>query len=160
MNAPARRLTVLLVLGVALLVGAPAQAHAHGSGTSTLAGPAAKMYAAMNAARTRNGLQPAAVSRSLTAACTRYAGTLAKNHLFQHANRIRTSRAFSLVGEILARSPGSRPMIGPVVNAWIASPEHRPILLGGQYQSVGVGMAKARYGGQVWTVWVVRFGKR
>ena len=158
MNAPARTLAVLLVLGVALLVGAPAQARAHGG--TTLAGPAAKMYAAMNAARTRNGLKPAGVSRSLTAACTQYAETLAKNHLFQHANRIRTSRAFSLVGEILARSPGSRPMIGPVVNAWIASPEHRPILLGGQYQSVGVGMAKARYGSEVWTVWVVRFGKR
>jgi len=125
-----------------------------------LASPQAKMYAAMNAARTRSGLQPAAISRSLTIASTRYAQTLASHHLFQHATRIRTSRAFSLVGEILARSPGRRPSIDPVVNAWIDSPIHRPILLGGQYQAVGLAMAEAKYDGQWWTVWVVRFGKR
>jgi uncharacterized protein YkwD len=47
-----------------------------------------------------------------------------------------------------------------VVTAWIDSPAHRPILLGGEYQAVGLGMAEAKYGGQWWTVWVVRFGKR
>jgi uncharacterized protein YkwD len=159
MRSPARRLAILLALGAALLVGAPAQAAPHTAVPLTLSGPQARMYEAMNAARARNGLPGVAVSRTLMAASARYAETLAKHHVFQHASRIRTSRAFSRVGEILARSPGRRAMIDPIVDAWIASPDHRPILLGGQFQAVGLAMAKARYDGQWWTVWVVRFGE-
>jgi uncharacterized protein YkwD len=158
MSTPAHRIAALAALIAALLVSAPA--HAAKPHKAALAGPQAQMFNAMNAARTRNGLRPVTFSKTLTAASTHYARTLAVEHLFQHATRIRTSRVFSLVGEILARSPGSRPMIGPVVNAWVDSPIHRPILLGAEYQSVGLGMTKARYGNQVWTVWVVRFGKR
>jgi uncharacterized protein YkwD len=179
MTTSARRLATLLALFAALVAyAAPAQAANSSDAlaqvlnaaralqrepalpvSQALASPQAKMYAAMNAARTRNGLPAAAISRKLTVASTKYAQALAKHHLFQHATKIR-SRGFSVVGEILARSPGRNPMIDAIVNAWLESPVHRPILLGGQYQSVGLGMAKARYGGQQWTVWVVRFGER
>lgn len=124
------------------------------------ASPPAKMFQAINAARSRNGLAPVSISRSLTVASTRYARVLASHHLFQHARQIRTSRAFSLVGEILARSPGRSPSIDPVVSAWLQSPVHRPILLGAEFQAVGLGMTQGKYDGQWWTVWVVRFGKR
>ena len=179
MTTSARRFATALALITALLASqAPAQASAANSladalnaaralqrqpalpVSEALASPQAKMYAAMNGARARNGLPAASISRILTVASTKYAQALAKHHLFQHASKIRTSNAFAVVGEILARSPGQQPNIDPVVNAWLASPIHRPILLGGQYQSVGLGMARARYGGQVWTVWVVRFGER
>jgi uncharacterized protein YkwD len=179
MTTSARRLATLLALITALVAyAAPAQASSSSNSlaqvlnasravqrqpalpvSQALASPQAKMYAAMNAARTRSGLPAASISRILTIASTRYAQALAKHHLFQHAAKIR-SRGFSVVGEILARSPGRSPMIDPIVNAWLDSPVHRPILLGGQYQSVGLGMAEARYGGQQWTVWVVRFGER
>jgi uncharacterized protein YkwD len=178
MSSPARRLAALLALSAALMVCAPAQA-ADPSASLTqalnaarsdqrlpalpvakaLASPQAKMYAAINDARTRNGLAGVAISRTLTVASTRYARALASHHLFQHARRIRTSNAFAVVGEILARSPGRRPNIDPVVNAWIDSPIHRPIILGSEFQAVGLAMAEARYDGQVWTVWVARFGK-
>ena len=179
MTSSARRLASLLAL-VTALVAYAAPAHAADAPDSlaqalnaaravqrqpalpvsqALASPQAKMYAAMNAARTRNGLPAASISRTLTVASTKYAQALAKHHLFQHAAKIR-SKGFSVVGEILARSPGRGLMIDQIVNAWLESPVHRPILLGGQYQSVGLGMAKARYGGQSWTVWVVRFGER
>src|SRR5438105_6686380 len=137
MPSPAQRLAVLLALAAALLVCVPAQAadpshslaQALNAGRSVqrlaalpvskaLASPQAKMYAAMNDARLRSGIPAAAISRSLTIAASRYAQDLASHHLFQHARRIRTSRAFSVVGEILARSPGRRPSIDPVVNAW------------------------------------------
>jgi uncharacterized protein YkwD len=127
--------------------------------TKAAASPQAQMFAAMNAARSRNGVPAAGISKSLTVASTRYAQTLAKEHLFQHATRIRTSRAYSVVGEILARSPGKRASIDPIVQAWLDSPVHRPILLGGEFQQVGLGMSYGKYGGQWWTVWVVRFGK-
>ncbi|MFL5885642.1 MAG: CAP domain-containing protein [Thermoleophilaceae bacterium] len=122
--------------------------------------PQAKMFQAINGARARNGLSQVSISRSLTVASTRYARVLGSRHLFQHARQIRTSRAFSLVGEILARSPGRNPSIDPVVSAWLQSPVHRPILLGSEFQAVGLGMTQAKYDGQWWTVWVVRFGKR
>jgi uncharacterized protein YkwD len=121
--------------------------------------PQAQMFSAMNAARARNGVPVAGISKSLTVASTRYAQTLAKEHLFQHATRIRTSRAYSVVGEILARSPGKRASIDPIVQAWLDSPVHRPILLGSEFQQVGLGMSYGKYDGQWWTVWVVRFGK-
>jgi uncharacterized protein YkwD len=179
MTTSARRLATLLALITALVAyAAPAQASSPTDSlaqalnaaravqrqpalpvSQALASPQAKMYAAMNDARTRDGLPAASISRKLTIASTKYAQALAKHHLFQHAAKIR-SRGFSVVGEILARSPGRSPMIDPIVNAWLDSPVHRPILLGGQYQSVGLGMAEARYGGQQWTVWVVRFGER
>jgi len=158
MSTPAHRIAALACVAATLFVSAPA--HAAGTGKLRLAGPQAQMFNAMNAARVRSGLRPVSVSKTLTAASTSYAKSLAAHHAFQHATRIRTSRAFSVVGEILARSPGKRPMIGPIVDAWIDSPIHRPILLGAEYQSVGLGMTQARYGGQVWMVWVVRFGKR
>jgi uncharacterized protein YkwD len=180
MTTSARRLATLLALITALVAyAAPAQAFSSSNSlaqvlnasravqrqpalpvSQALASPQAKMYAAMNAARTRSGLPAASISRILTIASTRYAQALANHHLFQHASKIRTSNRFSVVGEILARSPGRSPSIDPVVNAWLDSPIHRPILLGGQYQSVGLGMAEARYGGKWWTVWVVRFGQR
>jgi uncharacterized protein YkwD len=179
MTSPASRLAVLGALAAALFACAPAQAvdstpsftQVLNAGRSVqqlpplpaskaLATPEARMYAAMNDARARHGLPAVAVSRTLTIASNRYAKTLASHHLFQHARQIRTSSAYAVVGEILARSPGKRPSIDPVVNAWVDSPAHRPILLGAEYQAVGLGMIQARYGGQVWTVWVVRFGKR
>jgi uncharacterized protein YkwD len=178
MSSPASRLAALLGLIAALLVCAPAQAADPAASfaqvlnaarsqqqlpalpvSKALASPQAKMYSAMNDARSRSGVRGVAISRSLTMASTRYAQALASHHLFQHARRIRTSNAFSVVGEILARSPGRRPSIDPVVKAWIDSPIHRPILLGSEYQAVGLGMSTARYDGKWWTVWVVRFGK-
>jgi uncharacterized protein YkwD len=180
MTTSARRRATLLALFAALIAyAAPAQAsdssdslaqvlNASRAGqrqpalpvSQALASPQAKMYAAMNAARTERGVPAASISRILTVASTKYAQALAKHHAFQHASKIRTSNRFAVVGEILARSPGRRPSIDPVVSAWLDSAIHRPILLGGQYQSVGLGMAEARYGGQWWTVWVVRFGQR
>jgi len=180
MTTSARRLATLLALFAALVAyAAPAQAAGPSSSLAqvlnaarslqrqpplpaaqALASPQAKMYVAMNAARARNGLPEASISRTLTIASTKYAQALAKHHLFQHASKIRTSNRFKVVGEILARSPGKRPSIDPVVNAWLDSAVHRPILLGSQYQSVGLGMAEARYDGHWWTVWVVRFGER
>src|SRR5213595_1566687 len=129
MTTSARRLATLLALFTALVAyAAPAQATTSGDSlvqvlnaaravqrqpalpvSQALASPEAKMYAAMNAARTRSGLPAASISRILTVASTKYAQALAKHHLFQHASKIRTSNAFSVVGEILARSPGRRP---------------------------------------------------
>lgn len=156
MSSRVQRVAALLCAAAALLPATTAHAAAP---SVTLSGPTARMYEAINAARARSGLPAVAYSKSLAAASTRYAGVLGSHHAFQHASRIGRAH-YKVVGEILARSTGRHASIGPVVDAWLESPVHRPILLGAEFRSVGLGMVHARYGGGWWTVWVVRFGKR
>jgi uncharacterized protein YkwD len=126
--------------------------------SQVLATAPAKMYEALNAARVRNGVPPFTISESLTLATTHWARICARRKLFQHA-RVLMVPGFSLVGDILARAPGKKPAVKAVADAWMASPEHSPIILDRHFTTMGVAVAAARYGRKWWMVWDVRFGK-
>jgi uncharacterized protein YkwD len=119
------------------------------------AGKVDRMVAKINKVRAKHGVRQVRTARSLERACRQYAHRLSRTSQLVHAGRLWT-RPYVRVGEILGRMPGGRPGVGAIVRAWLASPTHRPILLGHEYGHVGVG-AKRRNGA---TVWVVRFGAR
>jgi uncharacterized protein YkwD len=124
-----------------------------------LATPQAKMYQALNTARIHNGLPPFQISTSLTLATTHWVRICARRKLFQH-ERVLTVPGFPFVGDILARSPGKKPGVQAVVDAWMASPDHSPIILDRRFNTMGVAVYPGRYKhGKWWMVWDVRFGQ-
>ena len=118
------------------------------------------MLARINAARAAAGLRPVRLSAKLQSASSGYARTIIAHDRFAHAQAFRRGTGFGTVGEILALCPHGRADVAAVVRAWLASPEHRPILLGGQFGWVGVGFSRGSMGGQQTAIWVVRFGGR
>jgi uncharacterized protein YkwD len=172
----ALRLAILLALAAALVAVAPAQAvsppsmvarainaspAARGlptlSQTQVLATAPAKMYDALNRARVRNGVPPFKISESLTLATTHWVRICARRKLFQH-ERVLGVAGFSLVGDILARAPGKKAATKAVADAWMASPEHSPIILDRKFTTMGVAVVPAHYKHRWWMVWDVRFG--
>lgn len=133
---------------------APAPAHAQPVAA------VARMLAQINAVRARNGLPRLAAANTLTRGATSYARVMLGEGRWAHAQSFQRGTGFSEVGEILGRIPGSSPDVAGIVRAWLASPAHRPILLGAQYRYVGIAFVRGRMGGRRTSLWVVRFGRR
>ena len=123
-----------------------------------LATAPAKMYEALNTARIHNGLRPFEISESLTLATTHWVRFAARRHLYQHEKYLGVP-GFTLMGDIIARMPGKRPGVQAVADAWMASPEHSPIILDRQFNTMGVAVLPVRYGRKWWMIWDVRFGR-
>jgi uncharacterized protein YkwD len=138
---------------------APRARHAHHR-VVRLAPVEVAMLAQINAARAAAGLAPVRVATTLQSASTVYARTIIAHDRFAHALGFQRGTGFRWVGEILAMCPHGRADIGAVIRAWLASPEHRPILLGGQFGWAGVAFARGSMGGHPTAIWVVRFGSR
>src|SRR5688572_17813077 len=97
--ARARMLVVAAVLMVALVVpAAPASADS----------PAAKMIRKVNTYRQHRGLPKLRMSRSLNTSSTRYARHMMSKGYFGHSGRIRASRRFKRLGEIIEMHRGHR----------------------------------------------------
>jgi uncharacterized protein YkwD len=147
-----RPLAFALGVGVALTLAAPAAPARPGLDAALVrAVNGARIHAGLSTVRSRPALQAAA------AAHTREMITLG---YFGHRSRAggllqRMPRFYRRVGEILYE--GTAPVdASAVVTAWLASPEHRIILLGSGWRDVGVSAAAA--GGEV--VVTVDFGSR
>ena len=69
------------------------------------------------------------------------------------------SRHAGSIGEVLGwRSPGSaRSEAAWLVRAWLASPIHRPIVLGASFRRVGVGRTTGTIGGLTSAIYTVDF---
>ena len=139
---------LLLTCLVATVSAAPAAA----SGTRAMLG-------AINAARAQNGLPPVRPAHTLMRGCSRYAHVLASHSLFRHA-RLAPRGGFRQLGEILGLASGPATSVDGIVQAWLHSPEHRPILLGRSFGYVGIGVGHGPMNGVRSTFWVVRFGAR
>jgi uncharacterized protein YkwD len=147
----ARMLAVVAVLMVSLLVpAAPAAAES----------PVAKMIRKANTYRKHRGLPPLRMSRSLNSSSRRYAGRMMRSGYFGHSRRIRASRRFKRLGEIIAMSRGRRARVSAAFNAWRRSPGHNAILLDGNFRWVGAGYRKGRFQGRRTTMWVMHFGRK
>lgn len=119
-----------------------------------------QMLSAINAARAQRGLPAVRLSPVLSGSAGSYAHAMIALDRWAHAQSFQHGTGFREVGEILARCPDASPDIRATLAAWLASPEHRPILLGSQYGYAGIGFARGRMGSQTAAVWVVRFGSR
>lgn len=146
-----RRLVVPLLL-LALAFGLPATASA---GTAQ-----SRMLHAINSARAAAGAPAVKPYRPLMRSSRRYARYMVTHDRWAHAANPASGCHISEVGEILGMSDTPSPASDLVVKAWLASPEHRPILLDPHFRYVGIGLRHGDMAGQQQWVWVVRFGRK
>jgi uncharacterized protein YkwD len=125
------------------------------------------LYQAINQARRAHGLRPVAPSLGLHWAARHHSSDMLARDYFAHTSptgstlydRIMSSgfRTFGYwqAGETLAWGTGAWGTPAHVVKAWLASPEHRAILLSPLYRFVGIGRAQGTFlghpGADVWT---------
>ncbi len=168
MGVPRRGLVVVfLAVVLAGTIGA-------GSAAAATLTPRAALRVAINAVRVRYGLGPVRGSSQLHAVAQRHSDDMILRDYFAHTSpsgqtvrdRIIRSGFVNgyawMGGETLAWGTGT--LSGPVstVRAWMASPEHRAILLSSQFTRVGISRACGHFLGHrsacVWTAdWAVRW---
>ena len=137
------------VVALASTLGAQSAAAWPETTRQRLGRSAAAMVSQINFTRHAHGLRALRVSADLRRAARAHAVSMAEDGYFAHgspAARIRRYYRGSKVGEaMLWRSPpvGAR----EAVQAWLASPVHRRILLSKGFREVGVGLVSMRAGG-------------
>jgi uncharacterized protein YkwD len=106
----------------------------------------------VNVVRRRAGLEPVHAVRALRLAADGHARSMAAGSYFGHTepsgatlvDRVTSTglTSFDLLGENLYW--GTRGVASPAaaVRAWMRSPGHRAILLGGQFRQAGIGIAR------------------
>ena len=113
----------------------------------------------INEVRGAHGLHALRYSSSLARSSGRYARQLVRTNRFGHAGRIRASRRFRRLGEILARMPGPTARRLETIDSWLASPGHRAVLLNRSFRYVGGGRALTGRGAGASLIWAVQFGR-
>jgi len=148
MSPPGARLGFAVVVAV-LLAGTP-PASARSSSASD------HVVRLLNAARARQGALPLRQDGLLALAARRHSRDMVRHHYFAHDSRtgvrfaariartgwMRSRRRWS-VGETLAWGAGVKSRPRSIVAAWLASPEHRRIVLSRRFRVVGIGVAPA-----------------
>ena len=166
------RMLKLGILLMTLALPATARADCPGADVSPVAGAersaASAVTCLVNLARTSAGLAPVRVSPRLTAAATGHSADMLAYAAFTHAGRgglaarARAAgyRHFDFLGEALGVGTltASSPMA--IVAAWLASPEHRPILLAPSFRDIGVGVVTASDGTTSGAAYTADFGLR
>ena len=109
------------------------------------------LLAVMNQVRSAQGLQPLHVDRRLERASRGHSSDMLRTGTFAHgafAARIRRVGVRSQrIGENLAWGVGALSRARAIVNAWLASPEHRANLLYPGFRLVGVGALRGTFSG-------------
>ena len=127
----------ILVAFVAFLIFLALAATASARGLSA---PESSLLRAVNGVRASRGLAPLRLDYSLERVARSHSVSMLRGRYFSHgsfAARLRASGAAGpIFGEDLAWGPASSSW---VVNGWLASPEHRAILLRPGFRRVGVG---------------------
>ena len=116
----------------------------------------------INAARARRGLARLTLQPSLDAAARTHSGEMLRDGYFAHSSASGASYASRLlhagyrragcsswgVSEVIGWGKGVRGTPQAVLRAWLASPWHRPIILGARWRDVGVGCVRGTYQGR------------
>ncbi|MFL5851952.1 MAG: CAP domain-containing protein [Solirubrobacteraceae bacterium] len=118
-----------------------------------------KMTRAINAVRAEHGLPAFRRSASLTGSAERYSDYLMQHDVFGHQSSIWASGRFALLGEALEMHTGPHFRVGHAVQAWLASPPHREILLSPVMRRQGAGVTRGRFGRSRAVVWVLHVGR-
>ncbi len=116
----------------------------------------------VNERRTRIGLAEVSFNPVLTSMAEGYAAEMIEQGFFAHENpstgegpgerAYKAGYVFLEMGENLAAGQETAEQ---VVAEWMASPEHRDMILGMQWQEIGIGV---RIGGDYSVYWVLEFG--
>lgn len=97
----------------------------------------------MNRTRAAHGLHRLSYDRHLERAAQAHTNVMLHTNIFSHgafANRLlQFDVAARIAGENLAWGAGKGASARSIVAAWLASPEHRAILLGPSFRRVGIG---------------------
>jgi uncharacterized protein YkwD len=132
-----------------------------------------RLFLAINEVRAAHGLRPLHIAPGLRRAAQRHSRDMVRRDYFAHTSptgstlyrrvvnsTFRTYGAW-LAGEDLAWGTGTIGSPRYTVRMWLASPEHRAIMLSRNYRWIGIGRATGRflgYSGAV--VWTADFGHR
>jgi uncharacterized protein YkwD len=166
-----RTLTLIATSLIALLLAAVAATPAS---AATAPPPRTALLYRINQVRADHNLAPVYPSSSLQLAAMHHSDDMMMRDYFSHTSpkgstlysRIVNTgfvRGYSwLGGETLAWGTGSLASPISTVKAWLASPEHRAIMLSPQYRWVGISRTCGTYEGHagacVWTAdWVKRW---
>jgi uncharacterized protein YkwD len=145
-----------------------------GTAMATTVKPRTLLVRDVNAVRAQHGLRAVSPSLLLRLAAKRHSDDMIVRDYFSHTtpggrtlfDRIVRSGFVSgyswEAGETLAWGTGSLANPGQIVKAWLASPEHRAILLSSTWTRIGVSRACGSFlghtGACVWTAdWVKRW---
>ena len=120
----------------------------------------ALMIERINAVREARGLPKLRTSPSLNRSSRRYARYQMTRNYFGHLRRIRASRKFRWLGEIVAIHRGRRARVRSTVRRWMRSPGHRAAILSRRFRWAGAGVSRGRFRGPRAVIWVVHFGRR
>jgi uncharacterized protein YkwD len=105
----------------------------------------------MNRVRTAHGLRPLVADHGLETVARAHCAWMLRTGQMSHSgfpNRIVRSHAHGPVfGENLAWGVGSYESPTAIVNAWLASPEHRDNLLRPGFHRIGLGRYVGRFAG-------------
>jgi uncharacterized protein YkwD len=159
---------LVVIVGVGTLLGTTATASA------TTLKPRTVLLRDINATRAAHGLRAVSPSLLLRYAAKRHSDDMITRDYFSHTapgggtlyDRIVRSGFVSgyswEAGETLAWGTGSLANPGQIVKAWLASPEHRAILLSSTWTRIGISRACGSFlgysGACVWTAdWVKRW---
>jgi uncharacterized protein YkwD len=142
----------VLVAGASISAAKTPTSAAHGSRNVLTRLPALdlRIAAAINAVRLQHGLPKLRVSRPLHSAADDHSYDMARHGFFSHDSHDGTSPwarlahfyRFRSAGETLLWSAGDVAAT-TVVREWLASPEHRPILLAAGFRDLGVSAVHA-----------------
>lgn len=112
---------------------------------------ATALFAAINSARTANGVPALANDREVGQIAELWAAHMARYGILDHGNlsdRIASVRPGMAAGETIGEGYLD---VGSEVRGWLNSPAHRSIMLSGTYRSVGCGVARGS-DGSLWYV--------
>jgi uncharacterized protein YkwD len=139
-------------LGVALLIAAMLAPATPAAGRASPAN--AELLELLNATRAADGARPLRRDPKLARAARRHSRDMVSHRYFSHDSRTgerfsariaRTGWMRSLerwsVGETLAWGLSDKARPRAIVVAWLASPQHRRILLSPRFHHVGIGVA-------------------
>jgi uncharacterized protein YkwD len=119
---------------------------------AALSGEESSLLSAMNSVRLAHGLQPLRADSRLERAARGHSSRMLRTGSFSHgafATRIRRVGVRQpRIGENLAWSTGPLSAARSIVEAWLASPEHRANLLHPGYRLVGVGALRGCFDGR------------
>jgi uncharacterized protein YkwD len=109
------------------------------------------MLQAMNGARHAHGLAPLRIDRRLQRTACGHSLAMLRTDSFSHGAFVARIRRAGVrarrIGENLAWGVGALAQAQSIVNAWLASPEHRANLLRPGYHTVGVGIRVGNFEG-------------
>ena len=147
-----RVMSLGLLVALALVLVVPAGASAKS--------PAAKVLKRVNKIRARHGLPKLHRSKSLQKSAKRYSRYQMRHGYFGHSSRIRASRRYSTLGEILEMHRGYKANVRGAVYGWMHSGAHRSIILSRSFRFGGAGYVSGRFHGRKSTIWTMQFGRR